>query len=66
MIAYHSFINPDTQEPYGSFCVEFIAYDPLLSSGWYWFACFPGCVPDGEPMGPFETYEQAVADAREE
>lgn len=21
--------------------------------GWYWHACFPGCMPDGEPEGPF-------------
>jgi len=33
--------------------------------GWYWQACFPGCLPDGEPNGPFETREEALADARE-
>lgn len=32
---------------------------------WYWWACFPGCLPDGEPNGPFETEEEALADARE-
>ncbi len=31
--------------------------------GWYWWACFPGCLPDGEPNGPFETAEQAYNDA---
>lgn len=34
--------------------------------GWYWWACFPGCLPDGEPNGPFETEEEARADAQEE
>jgi hypothetical protein len=34
-------------------------------AGWYWWSCFPGCLPDGDPMGPFETEEDALADARE-
>jgi hypothetical protein len=34
------------------------------SRGWYWWACFPGCLPDGEPTGPFETEAEALADAR--
>jgi hypothetical protein len=33
--------------------------------GWYWWSCFPGCLPDGEPVGPFETEEEAIADAQE-
>lgn len=33
--------------------------------GWYWWACFPGCLPDSEPMGPFDTEAEALADARE-
>lgn len=32
--------------------------------GWYWQACFPGCLPDGDPMGPFDSYAAALADAR--
>lgn len=32
--------------------------------GWYWQACFPGCLPDGEPCGPFATEADALADAR--
>jgi hypothetical protein len=34
-------------------------------SGWYWWSCFPGCLPDGEPSGPFETEADALADARD-
>jgi hypothetical protein len=26
-----------------------------ISGGWYWQACFPGCLPDGEPEGPYAT-----------
>lgn len=33
--------------------------------GWYWWSCFPGCLPDGEPTGPFETEAEAIADAQE-
>ena len=30
----------------------------------YWF-CFPGCLPDSDPVGPFATEAEALADARE-
>ena len=33
------------------------------AAGWYWWACFPGCLPDGEASGPFETAEAAYNDA---
>ena len=33
--------------------------------GFYWWCCFPGCMPEGDPMGPFATQEDAIADARE-
>jgi hypothetical protein len=33
--------------------------------GWYWWACFPGCMPDSDPIGPFETEAEALADAQE-
>jgi hypothetical protein len=33
-----------------------------LDKGWYWWSCFPGCLPDGDPIGPFETEQEAMAD----
>lgn len=30
--------------------------------GWYWWACFPGCLPDGEPFGPFPSQGAALND----
>ena len=36
-----------------------------LEPGWYWWACFPGCLPDGDPIGPFDTKQAAIADARD-
>lgn len=35
-----------------------------ITGGWFWQACFPGCLPDGEPNGPFKTYAEALADAQ--
>jgi hypothetical protein len=34
--------------------------------GWYWWACHPGCLPDGEAHGPFARSSQAKDDALEE
>ena len=32
--------------------------------GYFWSYCFPGCLPDSDWYGPFETAEEALADAR--
>jgi len=34
-------------------------------AGWYWQACFPGCLPDGEPQGPYATEAEAIAAVQE-
>lgn len=31
--------------------------------GWYWWTCCPGCMPDSDAFGPFETEEEAIQDA---
>jgi hypothetical protein len=36
-----------------------------MEPGWYWWACFPGCMPDGDPYGPYGSEEEALADARD-
>lgn len=36
-----------------------------LGSGWYYWTCFPGCLPEGDPMGPFDTEDEAKKDAIE-
>ena len=59
MNVYHQFKNEDG-EPYGSFEVFHADREP---PGWYWHACSPGCIPDGEPSGPFKTAQQAYDDA---
>ena len=67
-MSYHRFKADDGSE-YGSFEVFYSdgweAHDPS-AAGWYWWACFPGCMPEGEPNGPFPFEEAAVRNAREE
>lgn len=36
-----------------------------IRGGWFWQSAFPGCMPDGPPMGPFATQAQALADAQQ-
>jgi hypothetical protein len=36
----------------------------ITEAGWYWWSCFPGCLPDSQPFGPFDTEAEAIADAR--
>lgn len=33
-------------------------------AGFYWWSCLPGCLPDSDPHGPFDTEEEAIEDAR--
>ena len=37
-----------------------------LGKGWYFWYCFPGCMPEGDPMGPYATEEEAETAMREE
>jgi predicted amidohydrolase YtcJ len=39
--------------------------DPPREWGWYWWACQPGCLPSGESMGPFSSFNEAARDALE-
>lgn len=34
--------------------------------GWYYWFCFPGCLPDSDPIGPFETEDEAIIASDEE
>ena len=40
---------------------EYTVYEP----GWYWWSCFPGCLPDSDANGPHASYAEALADAQE-
>ena len=70
-MSYHAF-KDDEGKGYGSFEVFWQAevdgqdadFEGDTRAGWFWWACFPGCIPDGEPCGPFETESAAIADAQ--
>jgi hypothetical protein len=50
-VFYRKAADHDNQEP------------PLDKDGWFWWPCYPGCMPDGDPNGPFPTAEGAYLDA---
>ena len=37
-----------------------------IKGGWFYWYCFPGCLPDSPAIGPFSSYESAKIDAREQ
>jgi len=41
------------------------AYGMDAEAGWYWWSCFPGCLPDSEPFGPYDTEAEAVDAAQD-
>ena len=75
---YHRFIDEETGDTHGSFEVfhdnanevhghirNFGSDGEPVKAGWYWWACFPGCLPDGELCGPFNTSAEAYDDAQD-
>ena len=40
-------------------------WEAARNRAWFYWYCFPGCLPDGDPIGPFATEAEALADARE-
>lgn len=34
-------------------------------TAWFYWFCFPGCLPDSDPFGPFATEQEAIDDARD-
>jgi hypothetical protein len=34
----------------------------LFGAGYYYWYCFPGCMPDSQPIGPFATEAEAIDD----
>jgi hypothetical protein len=68
-MGYHAF-KDDEGGTFGSFetfeitAVDGVSSDCTLEPGFYWQACFPGCLADGAPMGPFDTESAAIEDAQ--
>ena len=38
----------------------------FTNPGWYYWYCFPGCMPESDPIGPFDTEAAALASAQED
>lgn len=72
-MAYYTFRDPESGEEHGSFETFWHDASDLateeqaesMPTGWYWWPCFPGCLPDGDPVGPFDTERDAVLDANQ-
>lgn len=37
--------------------------ESAISAGWYYWQCFPGCLPESAPMGPYTSSRAALRDA---
>lgn len=44
--------------------LDAIVEEECIAGGWFWWTCFPGCLPDSEAFGPFPSYDEAFADAQ--
>ena len=74
-MSFHQFINHETGEFYGSYEIFFTEgrdkydyhdlpeFECIHGKGYYWQACFPGCLPDGDAIGPFDTEKEAIDSA---
>lgn len=47
---YGTMVDEETGEP--------------VPQGWYWWSCFAGCLPDGDPIGPFVSAKEAEEDVQ--
>lgn len=67
-MAFYKFKRPDSGEDYGSFEAFFVTgnepNEDEFERGWYWRPCFPGCLPDDNSFGPFDTEDEAINDAQ--
>jgi hypothetical protein len=59
-MSYHKFGNTTVEVWHNDSPVE------DFPVGWYWWACQPGCLPDGEPIGPYGSEVEALAEAKGE
>jgi hypothetical protein len=46
--------------------LEAIVEEQGIEGGWFYWYCFPGCLPDSEASGPYKSHGEALAAAREE
>jgi hypothetical protein len=57
-------IDPDTGASIEVFYADRVLAESFgRGTGWFWWTCQPGCLPDGPPTGPFATSYGALRDA---
>lgn len=44
--------------------LDAIVSEEGIKGGWFWWSCFPGCLPDSCAIGPFDSKAEALADAQ--
>jgi hypothetical protein len=37
-----------------------------ITGGWFYWYCFPGCLPEGFPIGPYKDHKAAIKACQEE
>jgi len=45
--------------------IDWAVAESGATGGYFWWSCFPGCLPDGPAIGPFKTRKQALKDAQD-
>ena len=46
--------------------LDYIVEEHSVTGGWFYWYCFPGCLPEGSPFGPYKSQRAALAAARAE
>lgn len=44
--------------------LDAIVAEQGIEGGWFYWYCFPGCMPDSDPVGPYATPQEARAAAQ--
>lgn len=45
--------------------LDYIVAEHGVEGGWFFWFCFPGCLPESTPFGPYASQADALAAARE-
>lgn len=45
--------------------IDAIVEEQGIEGGWFWQSCFPGRLPNSDPVGPFKSYREALKNSRE-
>jgi hypothetical protein len=46
--------------------LDAICEEEGITGGWFYWYCFPGCMPDSDAIGPFDSHKEALDAARED